>query len=293
MKTSLILCLLLHFFSAIAASSLNAIYRTNNLQLVEKHSPLKIKELSKSVAMIINKDQVFGYFIQTSILSDPSGINLCSDEKFSKINSVSACTGFLVAPELLLTAGHCFENAGDCENKYIAFDILQSTSGKDGHELRESNVYTCKEIVNIDSSDDVALIRLDRKAVDRRALKLRSSGVPTINEKVVMLGHPLGMPLTLSRVARVRDLSDPTYFRADLDSFVGNSGSPVFNQETFEVEGVLTSGQEDFWADKENHCNRFKTYNYNSGVQSGEAVSRINNIIDFFKADLHSQVIHN
>ena len=36
------------------------------------------------------------------------------------------------------------------------------------------------------------------------------------------------------------------YFVANLDTYGGNSGSPVFNSDTHEVEGILVRGERDF-----------------------------------------------
>jgi hypothetical protein len=44
------------------------------------------------------------------------------------------------------------------------------------------------------------------------------------------------------------------YFTANLDSYAGNSGSPVFNQKTGRVEGILIQGADDFVYNEENQC---------------------------------------
>ena len=126
MKSLLGFTCLLIVFNAYAELGLNAIYKKNDLQFVKKNSSAKIQELSKSVAMIIHKDTLVGNKIKTTKLKDPNGLNICPNEKFANSNSVSACTGFLIAPDLILTAGHCFESIDDCENKLIIFDVLNA-----------------------------------------------------------------------------------------------------------------------------------------------------------------------
>ena len=44
----------------------------------------------------------------------------------------------------------------------------------------------------------------------------------------------------------MRDNSPSGHFVANLDAYGGNSGSPVFNSDTHEVEGVLVRGDTDF-----------------------------------------------
>ena len=41
-------------------------------------------------------------------------------------------------------------------------------------------------------------------------------------------------------------ISNLYYFTANLDTYRGNSGSPVFNAITHKVEGVLVRGEQDF-----------------------------------------------
>jgi hypothetical protein len=55
---------------------------------------------------------------------------------------------------------------------------------------------------------------------------------------VYVLGHPCGLPLKCGTGANVRD-TDKTFFAANLDIYMGNSGSPVFAGKTHEVVGIV------------------------------------------------------
>ena len=46
--------------------------------------------------------------------------------------------------------------------------------------------------------------------------------------------------------ARVRNNSPASYFVANLDTYGGNSGSPVFSGKSYRLEGLLVRGQTDF-----------------------------------------------
>ncbi len=61
-----------------------------------------------------------------------------------------------------------------------------------------------------------------------------------------MIGYPRGLPEKFSLHRKVANNSDSSYFSADLDCFHGNSGSPVFNSKTLEVEGIFVRGEGDF-----------------------------------------------
>ena len=57
-----------------------------------------------------------------------------------------------------------------------------------------------------------------------------------------MIGHPCGLPLKCAPGASIDDFTD-NYFRADLDVYSGNSGSPVFCAETHELIGIVSRGK--------------------------------------------------
>ena len=48
------------------------------------------------------------------------------------------------------------------------------------------------------------------------------------------------------RAERRSQQSADAFFVANLDTYGGNSGSPVFNSDTHEVEGILVRGEADF-----------------------------------------------
>ena len=64
-----------------------------------------------------------------------------------------------------------------------------------------------------------------------------------------MLGHPSGLPMKYTGGAKAFEIED-NYFTTNLDSFGGNSGSPVFNAKTLEVEGILVRGDVDYTPDE-------------------------------------------
>jgi V8-like Glu-specific endopeptidase len=67
------------------------------------------------------------------------------------------------------------------------------------------------------------------------------------------------------------------YFTANLDTYAGNSGSPVFNKNTGKVEGIIIQGAEDFFYNEENNCIKSQRRS-NSHSESYEKVMRITKI---------------
>lgn len=236
-----------------------------------------------------SKDQILAQSIAIAVLSPNRQLNLdgtynllveqqpfCSDEKFAQDVSLSyACTGFLIAPDVLVTAGHCVyaanneneeirhESGKACEIFTWLFDFQINAKGEvQTQNIPEANFAKCKEIIYAVQNEaapflDFAIIKLDR-SLNRPFLKL-SKKEPVLNENVYSIGYPFGTPAKLSSNARV-SLSNPDRqsFLTTLDVFYGNSGSPVFNSEN-EVIGILVAGtpSANTVQDHNNQCERF------------------------------------
>lgn len=239
-------------------------------------------KLKSAIGLVVSKDQLTKGLLTSEIKATTmkDSLNVCQDVRFAKELTVDSCTAFLIAPDLMATAGHCIQEASECENKIIAFDVNESSQKSDHYKISNSNVYECQEIVaqSFNDSGDYSVFRLKKKT-RRTPLKLRTSGELSEKDKVLMLGHPLGQPLKMSLAVSPTDLSNPSSFKAPLNSFVGNSGSPVINARTLKVEGILVNGAEDFLLDEINQCYRFQVHEVKAG--SGEGVGRISEILPF------------
>jgi V8-like Glu-specific endopeptidase len=76
-------------------------------------------------------------------------------------------------------------------------------------------------------------------------LRLRESGKVSVGERLAVIGYPSGLPLKIADDGVVRRL-EKHFFVTNLDTYHGNSGSPVLNAATGVVEGILVRGDEDF-----------------------------------------------
>jgi hypothetical protein len=56
--------------------------------------------------------------------------------------------------------------------------------------------------------------------------------------------------------AIVTENTEPTFFQANVDTYQGNSGSPVVNLDSSLLEGLLVRGMEDFVEDEVAGCDR-------------------------------------
>jgi V8-like Glu-specific endopeptidase len=238
-------------------------------------------------------------FTDVALLSDRWGAAVCSDELFAKQPTIADCTGFLIADDLLVTAGHCAldgegeyknEKTFECSENSWLFDYSMHGSDVDTENMSSDKLYRCKEVVigELTEKVDFAIIRLDRKVTDREPLKMRSEGKIAKDNGIFVIGHPSGLPMKYSGDASVKINASETYFSTNLDTFGGNSGSPVFNADTLEVEGILVRGRTDYVESEEdgqfcmrvNMCDQNgKNCLYEDPEIDGEHVQRINSVV--------------
>lgn len=191
-----------------------------------------------------------GYQLRT--LTMGQRYNTCNDETFASQPSVEGkCSGFLVAPDLLVSAGHCFLDSGACRQMAIIFDyaFLHSNDNDPTH-ISPTNVYRCDQLVErvyrpYSDGADYAVIRLDR-ATDRQPLAIRRAGKIKDDASLMVIGHPLGMPAKISLGTQVVTNDKDQYFVSNSDTYDVSSGSPVIDRVSGLVEGIIVRGEEDF-----------------------------------------------
>jgi hypothetical protein len=174
--------------------------------------------------------------------------NLCPGERFREQPTGAFCSGFLVAPDIIATAGHCV-NADTVGDVRFVFGFRMRDAETAQTAISNADIYRGVALVGhqlVGNGADWALVRLDRPVANHRIARLRRAGRIGDTQAVHVIGHPAGLPTKFAGGASVRDNAPDAYFIANLDAFGGNSGSPVFNSETHEVEGILVRGETDF-----------------------------------------------
>ncbi len=202
----------------------------------------------------------------------------CSSERFAHQKAAARCSGFLIAPNILLTAGHCVRGHFDCKNYAWVFNYYQLRLEEDVY-VEVGNVYSCKRILDRElsyiSKNDYAVLELE-KEVDRSPLKFRENGQVELDTPLVVIGHPTGLPTKIADGAWVRKNDSEHFFVANLDTYGGNSGSAVINTNTGEVEGILVRGETDYIRSPNGTCRVSKVCE-NSECR-GEDVTRISSV---------------
>jgi len=247
---------------AIAKRTNKVIYGTDNRQETHLYGDKLFRKKAKSVAamipqtsMTIKKNGAYALVGKTF----KEHAQLCEGEKFSEQLAVSDCTAFLVGRSTMITAGHCAPTTTECQKYNFVFGFVQ-----DKRVIPAKDIYTCKRVMRqkldrgpLDNKRrDWAVIELDRPVTGRKRLKFRKKGAVAVGAELVLIGHPVGLPQKIADQAYVRSVGTKVYMMASTDSFGGNSGSPVFNQKTGLVEGILVRGEADFAVDWVNSCRR-------------------------------------
>jgi hypothetical protein len=205
----------------------------------------KIKRNAESVAAICfadNLQESNNGFYELEVRNYGTSYNLCECEPFrdQPIGAGRICTGFLTTEDTIATAGHCINEKNINKARFV-FGYRMTGLCTPVTNIPKKDVYKGKEIIkrayDRGKKLDWTLIKLDRKVGDRPAVLLSKNDVSR-DLPVYVLGHPCGLPLKCGTGANVRD-TDKTFFAANLDIYMGNSGSPVFDGNNHEVVGIV------------------------------------------------------
>lgn len=217
------------------------------------HPSATLRRVAESaVAVHVNEDALDE--------SDPSNIrvtysrtlseskDLCPGERFAEQIEPGVCSGTLIDDQHILTAGHCMEDADDCDGSTAWVLGFRVQPGGSIAPIVADDVYRCAQVLAYrDDNADHALVRLDRpvRGHTPAAVRVFETGLP-LGTPLTLMGHPNGLPMKIAS-GGVITYSDPggEDLLATLDAFSGNSGSGVFNDEG-ELVAILDGGDTDY-----------------------------------------------
>lgn len=173
--------------------------------------------------------------------------HVCASEPYRDQPCLCSGTAFVIHENFALTALHNLEYNTLQELVLIPDFKLLTRSGKYARAISRENVFRISEVIQLEDTPDIdmALLRLDHPAAPHQVLVVDSVNTVQTGNDVYTLGHPMGMPMKLTINASVRQVTQD-HFYATLDTYQGNSGSPVFDYHSHRVTGIVLEGMTDF-----------------------------------------------
>jgi len=172
---------------------------------------------------------------------------LCPGQRFRSQPTAAFCSGVLARSNIVVTAGHCVDSASLSRTRFIfGYRMIDNQHART--TIANSEIYRGAQLLadRVTSGVDYAVVRLDRNVTGHTPAQLATGSSIALNTPLYVIGHPSGLPAKFAAGARVERNNNTAFFTANLDTFGGNSGSPVFNANTNRVAGILVRGAEDY-----------------------------------------------
>jgi V8-like Glu-specific endopeptidase len=255
----------------------------NRLDLFEVTNPLHLQLADSTVALIDSSLLGEAGEEVTEVHGENFGAQygLCAEEPYREQNAAAFCSGSLIGPDLIMTAGHCVRSQSSCEQTRFVFGYAINKAGELPATLKNEDIYKCGELIHSEvetDGSDFALVRLSTPVMNHTPLAINKTAQDVKEgDPLLIVGHPAGLPAKVADGASVRRSRNVPFFVANLDSYGGNSGSPVFNAATGEIEGILVRGENDFV--RKGNCN--VSYRCADDKCRGEDVTKISTVLSY------------
>lgn len=225
------------------------VYGADNRLEVSALAGAKAANADATVALVQASQIVAAGKGMSRLVSDSLGVayNLCPGQRFRSQPTAAFCSGFLARPDEVVTAGHCVSWANLKSTRFV-FGYRVLASGQARTTIADREIYRGVRIVTrrAEPTRDFAVVRLDRKVVGHAPAEIQGASSLALQTPLYVIGHPSGLPAKFAAGAKVLGNGSPFYFSANLDTFGGNSGSPVFHAGTHKVVGILVRGAPDY-----------------------------------------------
>ena len=159
-------------------------------------------------------------------------VYVASDES---TDDAGECSGFLIAPSLFMTAGHCVDPAGsgfatadaNCQAMEIQFNYQEENNAMPA--AGDMPRFDCLDVLDWqnDANRDYAVIQLDGQPGEDFGYLEIDPRAPVINEDITVIQHPNGVP----KKVHTGDVlaAQVGWLDHDADTYFASSGSPVLD----------------------------------------------------------------
>lgn len=239
--------------------SSEVVYGTDNRTDVYAHADATLRARAQQATVALMNPSAINTSNPNNVTfnSQPlqQAFNLCAGQRFLTDPTPAFCSGTLIDDNLVLTAGHCITSASACTNTRFVFKFYR-TGANALETITTQDIYSCTQIVARQQSTvggrnlDYAIVRIDRPATPRftpAPIRAGNAALPA-GTGVTVIGSGSGIPFKIDSGGSVRNPRASTldYFIANTDTFGGNSGSGVYENNGYTVAGILVRGETDY-----------------------------------------------
>ncbi len=244
----------------------------SDLSISPYPAPTTAERLARAEVLLVHDQDLVpalgGYWLEvhpwTTLHGGPDDWPLCypTEPFYGQPTPGSGCSGFLVGPNLVVTAGHCIappegmdpwvtDAPYPCDDRYVVFGFAdQLVTPPDGRIwLDDSQVIQCLQ-VPVDTylapetdlltttplGADWALLELDGVAVGRLPLIVERFPQTEAGDPALILGHPARLPMK-AEITQVESTGGNVLAHA----LAGSSGRALINLETGKAFSNLTN----------------------------------------------------
>jgi V8-like Glu-specific endopeptidase len=166
-------------------------------------------------------------------------------------------TGTMISPDLMLTAGHLFDQTGGgwnrprvngttnvispqeiATNMHVNFNFQVDPSGT----MRVEDSFAITQLIEYRIGGvDFAVCRIAGSPGNTYGWATVSTADAAVNDMLCLIGHPAGLPKRIE-AGPCTNLSGNQILYNDIDTLGGNSGSGLLHDTTGQLVGVHTNG---------------------------------------------------